>query len=87
MQCDSDMDSDKDVFSVLWDFPSPDLEEFPQTTQKKNKKNKQKSPGANERTHQEVLQQEYLYLAELEKNLAQIVKSKEGMSYVNQGFA
>ena len=45
----------------------------------KNKTKKKLQPEARGLAEQEVLQQEYLYLAELEKNLARLVKSKEGM--------
>ena len=45
----------------------------------KNKTKKKLQPEARGLAEQEVLQQEYLHLAELEKNLARLVKSKEGM--------
>ena len=60
---------------------SEDLQLLSKPNVQKNKKQKQKDHDS---TRQEVLQQEYLHLAELEKKVAQIAKSKEGMFLLAQ---
>ena len=63
-----------------------DSEECQLLSPKENKskrEKKEKQSETRELTQQEVLQQEYLCLAELEKNLATLVKSKEGNTEIN----
>ena len=57
---------------------SEECQLLPPNENKSKTKKKEKQLETRELTQQEVLQQEYLYLAELEKNLATLVKSKEG---------